>query len=45
MIKLRKDICDISKYQTGNVPTNAEKIDVPSTTEGMMRREKQQKGL
>ncbi len=38
MIKLRKNICDMCKYQTGNLPTNAEKMDAPSTTEDMMKK-------
>ncbi len=38
MIKFRRSICDISEYQTGNLPTNAEKLDAPATTEDMMKK-------
>lgn len=38
MIKIKKTICDISEYQTGNLPKNAEKLDGPVTTEDMMKK-------
>ena len=38
MIKFVKTIDNISEYQCGELPTTAEKLDAPVTTEDMMKK-------
>ena len=38
MIKFVKTIDNISEYQCGELPTTAEKLDAPATTEDMMKK-------
>lgn len=38
MIKYVRNIDDISQYQCGDLPVNAQKLNTPATTEEMMKK-------